>query len=60
MAEYRRAPMNERKNDLWHFHPDCSSYPSRSFAIGHHQPTDDDLCAKCASLSGGGRMRSAA
>ena len=51
MVEYRRGVNNKRKNDLWHFHPECESYPTKTFAIRQTKPFDDDLCAQCHSLA---------
>jgi len=51
MVEYRRGVMGIRKNDLWHWRPDCASYPTRDFAILRDAPADDDLCARCAEKS---------
>ena len=48
MVEYRRDIESRRKNDRWHWHPDCKSYPTRSFAIRKDVPSDEDLCADCA------------
>ena len=49
MVEYRRSVARKRKNDLWHWHPDCESYPAETFAIRKDRPRDDDLCSRCAA-----------
>jgi hypothetical protein len=55
--EYRRGieEKDGRKvwQKLWHFHPDCPSYPAKGFAIKIVQPSDDDLCARCHGLDRG-------
>lgn len=48
--EYRRGVPSSRKNDLWHWRLECRSFPTRSFQIRKDKPTDDDLCARCASV----------
>lgn len=48
MVEYRRGVASARKNELWHWRPDCQSYPTRTFVIRKQKPSDDDLCARCA------------
>src|SRR5215218_10777481 len=53
MVHYRRGVLSQRKNDLWHFHPQCDSYPVRSFAITREKPSDDLLCGRCTSLARG-------
>jgi hypothetical protein len=60
MIEYRRGVASKRKNGLWHWHPDCESYPTQSFSIRKDRPTDDDLCARCHGLAQAVRTRSAA
>lgn len=54
MVEYRRGIPTERKNESWHWHPDCLAYPVKSFAIRDTKPLAEDLCAKCAALAGAG------
>jgi hypothetical protein len=49
MLEYRRGVPKKRKNDLWHWHPDCESYPVQTFAVRKDRPLDDDLCSRCAA-----------
>jgi hypothetical protein len=49
MVEYRRGVTKKRKNDLWHWHPDCQSYPAKAFAIRKDRPLDVDLCSQCAA-----------
>ena len=49
MTECRRGMASERKNDLWHWHPDCESYPVQTFAVRKDRPLDDDLCSRCAA-----------
>jgi len=51
MVEYRRGVASKRKNDLWHWHSDCESYPAQTFSIRKDRPTDDDLCARCHGLA---------
>ena len=36
---------------LWHFEERCESYPTRNFRVRKDRPPDDDLCARCNSLS---------
>lgn len=60
MIEFRRGVRRTRKNDLWHWHPDCESYPTKTFAIRTIKPIDDDLCARCHSLAQELRTRPAA
>jgi len=52
MVDYHRGVIGDRKNDLWHWHPDCRSYPHGAFAIRRDQPPQSELCSRCASLSG--------
>jgi hypothetical protein len=52
MVEYRRGVASQRKNAFWHWHPDCQSYPQKAFTIRKDKPSDDELCSKCANLSG--------
>ena len=52
MVEYRRGVERARKNDLWHWHPDCEAYPTKTFAIRKDKPLDDFLCARCAANEG--------
>jgi len=52
MVEYRRGVVSQRKNPFWHWHPDCQSYPQTAFTIRKDKPSDDELCSKCANLSG--------
>lgn len=59
MSEFRRGIERARKNDLWHWHIECLSYPTRTFAIRKDIPSDDDLCGRCAAL-GQDKTRSAA
>ena len=54
LVEYRRAPAGDRKNELWHWHPDCLSYPTRGFAIRWEKPLDENLCSRCKSLGSNG------
>jgi len=54
MVEYRRGVKSQRKNDLWHWHADCQSYPFGTFTVRTKKPSDDELCMKCAGLSGQG------
>jgi hypothetical protein len=49
MTEYRRGIERARKNALWHWHPDCQSYPLKTFALRYDKPTDDELCSLCAA-----------
>jgi hypothetical protein len=50
MPEFRRAAFSQRKNDLWHWHPDCPAFPKDGAAIRKDKPFDEDLCARCAGL----------
>ena len=49
MIEYRRGTETSRKNDLWHYNPDCRSWPAGAYHIRTDKPDDDDLCACCES-----------
>jgi hypothetical protein len=51
MVEYRRGIAKKRKNDFWHWHPDCELYPFETFAIRQDKPWDGDLCSECDALS---------
>jgi hypothetical protein len=51
MVEYRRGIATKRKNHLWHWIPNCESFPMRTFAIRQDRPSDDDLCARCAACA---------
>jgi len=51
MIEYRRGIAGSRKNDLWHWNPECQSYPMGAFVIRKDKPSDDDLCARCGPTS---------
>ena len=51
MVEYRRGIESQRKNDFWHWQPDCLSFPLKAFSLRKDTPSDDDLCSKCAGLS---------
>jgi len=51
MVEFRRGVASKRKNDLWHWHPDCESYPARTFAIRKDKVADDVLCSRCHALA---------
>lgn len=53
MVEYRRGVVSERKNELWHWHPNCPSYPEKSYSIKNEKPFEEHLCSKCASLTNG-------
>ena len=48
MTEYRRGCDLKGMQRLWHFDRKCDSYPTRNFVIQMFQPSDDDLCARCA------------
>lgn len=47
LIEYRRGVGRKARNSLWHFHEDCQSFPTQTFAIRKDKPSDDDLCARC-------------
>ena len=49
-AEYRRGLASERANELWHWHPDCMSYPRNAYEIRKGRPSTDYLCARCSRL----------
>lgn len=51
MVEYRRGIASKRKNDRWHWHAECDSYPLHSFAIRHDRPLDGELCSECKTCS---------
>ena len=57
MVEYRRGVASKRKNDLWHWHQECESYPTGTFAIRKDRPLDDDLCSRCAAAAEAVRPR---
>jgi len=52
VVEYRLGVKSKRKNDLWHFHPDCESYPTKTFAIRQQKPLDDYLCSPLRETCG--------
>ena len=52
MTDYRRGVVNMRKNDLWHWHEECASYPTRAFIRRGDRPPDDELCGRCAAFPG--------
>lgn len=60
MSEYRRCVRSARKDDLWHWHPDCESYPMKTFAIRKDKPPIGDLCAQCAACAEEMKQRSVA
>jgi len=47
LMDYRRGVDRERRNNLWHFHWDCESYPNTAYSVRNDKPSDDDLCARC-------------
>jgi len=49
VAEYRRGIVDDAWQRLWHFNDHCTNYPTRNFEVTRFRPSDDDLCAKCAS-----------
>jgi hypothetical protein len=51
MVEYRRGVARKRKSALWHWNPDCESYPTKTFAIRMDKPLDADLCSRCAACA---------
>lgn len=51
MVEYRRGVAKKRKNELWHWRPECESYPLETFAIRKDKPTEDQLCSRCAACA---------
>lgn len=60
MVEYRRGVSRKRKNNHWHWHPDCESFPTNTFAIRQDRPSDIELCARCAACVEEMRPRTAA
>ena len=60
MVEYRRGIARKRKNDLWHWHWDCESYPTKTYAIRKDKPSDDNLCSRCASCAEDAKPRRSA
>ena len=50
LGEYRRAVLSQWKNELWHWRPECPSFPTRSFIISAEKPLDVSLCSTCARL----------
>jgi hypothetical protein len=51
MLDYRKGMKDGSWQKLWHFCPDCPSYPSRLFKLETSQPSDDELCSRCWNLS---------
>jgi len=51
LIEYRRGVTKRVIGKLWHFNDQCVGYPTQTFAIRKDKPTDDELCARCASLT---------
>lgn len=60
MVEFRRGVASKRKNDLWHSHPDCESFPTTAFAIRKDKPSDDRLCSRCAACAEDAKPRKSA
>lgn len=60
MVEFRRGVPKKRKNDLWHWHLECESYPDQAFAIRKDKPSDDELCSRCHAYTKEVKIRSAA
>ena len=52
LLEYRRGVPCIRKDDFWHWQPECPTYPKDTFAIRKDRPLADELCRKCLALSG--------
>lgn len=55
MPEFRRG-LEQKKyryvwQNLWHFDEGCPSFPRRAFEVRRDRPSDDELCAKCHTLS---------
>jgi len=52
LRDYRRGIETKGRDQvwqkLWHFNEKCPAYPTRTFAIRHDMPSDDELCSKCA------------
>ena len=51
MHDYRRGVSGGIWQKLWHYVPDCPSYPSRNFQIQRLMPNEDELCSRCWNLS---------
>jgi hypothetical protein len=51
MIEYRRGATGNRRNDLWHTHSDCESYPTQMFEMRTGKPADDQICPTCKRVS---------
>jgi hypothetical protein len=51
MLEYRRGIEPAGWQKLWHFNEHCRSFPTRSFALRKDKPSDDELCARCCSVT---------
>lgn len=51
MIEYRRGVAKKRKNNHWHWHPECESFPQEAFAIRKDKPLDVDICPRCKAVS---------
>jgi len=51
MVEYRRGVVGHRRNELWHSHTDCESYPTKMFALRTDKPAEDELCPTCKRLA---------
>ena len=51
MIEFRRDLASKRRNDLWHWHWGCESYPTKTYSIRKDKPSDDYLCSRCAACA---------
>lgn len=60
VAEYRRGVGRDVRNKLWHWQEDCQSYPTKTFAIRHDTPDDDELCSRCHNHAQAMKIRPAA
>ena len=49
MQDYRRGRKNGSWSKLWHWNELCEGFPVGTFAIRYDEPSDDELCARCAS-----------
>ena len=56
MVEYRRGVPKKRKNDLWHWHPDCETYvghPQRQAAAHREHRSFSGLSLRMAKVLAG-------
>jgi len=49
MALKHRRRWDRGDND-WHFHPECSDWPSVNYNERTDQPAEEELCQQCLAL----------